>query len=64
MSRWIEVIDCALPGTGVRRADATVAAVGDETEGSFGKVFKRDTGTSPGESRATAGRRSGIKDAG
>jgi AraC-like DNA-binding protein len=40
------------------RGDATVAAiahaVGYETEGSFGKVFKRYTGTSPGEYRATS----------
>jgi AraC-like DNA-binding protein len=52
----------------LRSADATVAvvarAVGYETEGSFGKVFKRYTGKAPGEYRAMASQRGGIKDAG
>jgi AraC-like DNA-binding protein len=43
------------------QGDATVAtiahAVGYETEGSFGKVFKRYKGTSPGEYRASWRRR-------
>jgi AraC-like DNA-binding protein len=45
----------------LQQGGSTVAvvalSVGYETEGSFGKVFKRVTGQSPGEFRAGAGRR-------
>ena len=60
LTRWRMHVAAQMLREGDSKVATVAAAVGYETEGSFGKVFKRITGRSPGEFRVDATRRTAV----